>query len=79
MAVIRVWTAIQCGVHSKEFIFKALKDHRQGVETAHDVYCSECGTLTMARTINKAEGGEPNIYLAGVGQTVFGMLMGIDI
>ena len=66
MIVDRVWTAIARGVHTKEFIFKALVENRQGVETDHDVYCSECGTLTVARSHNKREGWQPDIYKAGV-------------
>ncbi|KAG5635568.1 hypothetical protein H0H81_010772 [Sphagnurus paluster] len=60
-----VWTALQRGVHSSDFMFKALKESRQGEEGAHDVYCSECGLLTIAQSNNKSEGGAKNIWLAG--------------
>jgi len=60
-----VWTALQRSVHSKEFIFKALKEKKTGTELSHDIYCSECGKLTTARSINNTEGRAPNIYLAG--------------
>jgi hypothetical protein len=62
----RVWTALRRGVHSKEFIFKALMDGRQGEETSHDAYCSECGLLTFARSLKGLEGGAPHITLATV-------------
>jgi len=67
--VDRVWTAIARGVHTKEFIFKALVEGRQGVEPDHDIYCSECGTLTVARSFYSREGGQPDIYKAGVSST----------
>jgi len=35
-----VWTALRRGVHTREFMFNALKNGRQGAETMHDVYCS---------------------------------------
>ncbi|KIM21093.1 hypothetical protein M408DRAFT_29813 [Serendipita vermifera MAFF 305830] len=60
-----VWTALRRGVHSREFMFKALKESRQGMENSHDVYCSECGLLTACRSTNNAEGGKENIHLAG--------------
>ena len=41
----------------REFMFSALKMGRQGAETMHDVYCSECGLLTPVRSRNNAEGG----------------------
>ena len=64
----RVWTALWRGVHSRDFMFKALKESRQGRENTHDVYCSECGVLTDRRSRNNAEGGAPNIFVAGVSQ-----------
>lgn len=66
----RVWTALQRGVHSSEFMFKALQESRQGIETAHDIYCSECGTLTIAGSRNNAEGVAANVFLAGVRQAL---------
>jgi len=42
-------------------MFKALQDGRQGVETEHDVYCSECGTLTAARREDDSEGSAPHV------------------
>ena len=65
----RVWTALHRGVHSREFMFKALKESRQGMEPSHDVYCSECGMLTQCRSRNNAEGGAADIFLAGVSLT----------
>lgn len=65
----RVWTALHRGVHSRDFMFKALKDSRQGMEIAHDVYCSECGTLTAARLTHNSEGGADDIFLAGESPT----------
>ena len=62
----RVWTALQRGVHSSDFMFKALKESRQGMENMHDVYCSECGMLTACRSRDNAEGGAADIYLASV-------------
>jgi hypothetical protein len=62
----RVWTALHRGVHSTDFMFMALKNGRQGNETEHDVYCSECGTLTAARCPDDSEGPQANIQLAGV-------------
>ncbi|KDN34050.1 hypothetical protein RSAG8_12857, partial [Rhizoctonia solani AG-8 WAC10335] len=59
-----VWTAIMRNVHSSDFIFNALAKSRQGRETDHDVYCSECGTLTIKRKKDTSEGGAPDIYLA---------------
>ncbi|KAF5379637.1 hypothetical protein D9757_009188 [Collybiopsis confluens] len=59
-----VWTALARGVHSREFMFKALIEGRQGVETSHDAYCSECGLLA-ARTGDNREGGKPDIFQAG--------------
>lgn len=57
MISCRVWTALRRGVHTREFMFNALKLGRQGAETMHDVYCSECGLLTPVRSRNNAEGG----------------------
>ncbi|CAE6434344.1 unnamed protein product [Rhizoctonia solani] len=59
-----VWTALMRNVHSSDFIFNALAKSRQGMETEHDVYCSECGTLTVKRQKDAMEGGAPDIYLA---------------
>ncbi|KAI9567863.1 hypothetical protein HD554DRAFT_2172917 [Boletus coccyginus] len=61
-----IWTALRRGVHSREFMFNALKHGRQGGETMHDVYCSECGLLTPVRSRDNAEGGAeaPTIDLA---------------
>ncbi|KAF5374594.1 hypothetical protein D9757_010192 [Collybiopsis confluens] len=59
------WTALYREVHSREFMFKALSESRQGMEVKHDVYCSECGILTMSRSRSDIEGGAPNIYEAG--------------
>ena len=69
--LLRVWTALHRGVHSAEFMFKALKDGRQGQENKHDVYCSECGLLTMARTGDQSEGPAANIFRAGVSHLPF--------
>ncbi|KAI9456319.1 hypothetical protein HD554DRAFT_210793 [Boletus coccyginus] len=52
-----VWTALRRGVHTRNFMFNSLKAGRQGAETMHDVYCSECGLLTTVRSRNNAEGG----------------------
>ncbi|KAF8230009.1 hypothetical protein L208DRAFT_1401213 [Tricholoma matsutake] len=60
-----VWTALNRGVHSADFIFVALQNQRQGKETMHDAYCSACGVM-ISRSRNNAEGGEPDIFLAGV-------------
>ncbi|PVF92700.1 hypothetical protein CPB86DRAFT_829832 [Serendipita vermifera] len=60
-----VWTAIYRGVHSRSFMFKAIKESRQGIESSHDVYCSECGLLTTCRSENGAEGGAADIFRAG--------------
>ena len=38
---------------------------RQGVEVRHDVYCSECGLLALSAGDDR-EGGQPDIYKAGV-------------
>ncbi|KAL0952168.1 hypothetical protein HGRIS_008781 [Hohenbuehelia grisea] len=62
---IRVWTALRRKVHTSDFMFEALKDRRMPKENMHDVYCSECGTLTQCRSRNNAEGGAPNILEAG--------------
>ena len=61
----RIWTALNRGVHSADFMFLALKNGRQGKESVHDVYCSACGVM-VARSRNNAEGGQPDIFLAGV-------------
>ncbi|KIP05954.1 hypothetical protein PHLGIDRAFT_479671 [Phlebiopsis gigantea 11061_1 CR5-6] len=60
-----VWTALRRGVHTADFMFEALKDRRMPKENMHDVYCSQCGTLTMGRSRNNAEGGAPHISEAG--------------
>ncbi|ELU42430.1 hypothetical protein AG1IA_03541 [Rhizoctonia solani AG-1 IA] len=70
---IRVWTAITRNVHSSDFIFNALVKSRQGMETEHDVYCSECGTLTIKRQKDTNEGGAPDIYLARVSPLRFNL------
>lgn len=57
MTLVRVWTALRRGVHTRNFMFNSLKAGRQGAETMHDVYCSECGLLTTVRSRNNAEGG----------------------
>jgi len=61
-----VWTALRRGVHTRQFMFNALRNGRQGAETMHDVYCSECGLLTPVRSRNNVEGGAeaPTIELA---------------
>ncbi|KAF5375994.1 hypothetical protein D9757_008850 [Collybiopsis confluens] len=59
-----VWTALSREVHSREFMFKALVEHRQGVEVKHDVYCSQCGLLTLSAGDDR-EGGKSDIYQAG--------------
>ncbi|KIK60081.1 hypothetical protein GYMLUDRAFT_244855 [Collybiopsis luxurians FD-317 M1] len=59
------WTALQREVHSREFMFKALVESRQGMEVKHDVYCSECGLLTTSRSNDNSEGGAADIYQAG--------------
>ena len=68
MILIRVWTALKRGVHTREFMFNALKAGRQGAETMHDVYCSECGLITPVRSRDNAEGGAeaPTIQQAKV-------------
>lgn len=62
----RVWTALRRGVHTSDFMFEALKDRRMPKENMHDVYCSQCGTLTQCRSRNKAEGGAADIKDAPV-------------
>ena len=64
----RVWTALRRGVHTREFMFNSLKNGRQGAETMHDVYCSECGLITPVRSRDNAEGGAeaPTIHQAKV-------------
>jgi hypothetical protein len=74
----RVWTAIYRGVHSSDFMFQALKDSRQPQENMHDVYCSGCGRLTACRSRNNAEGGAPDIFLAGVRLALFKILLLFD-
>jgi len=59
-----IWTALNRGVHSADFMFLAFKNGHQGKETVHDVYCSACGAM-IARSRNNAEGGQPDIFLAG--------------
>ena len=61
----RIWTALNRGVHSADFMFLAIKNGLQGKESVHDVYCSACGVM-VARSRNNAEGGQPDIFLAGV-------------
>ncbi|TCD65329.1 hypothetical protein EIP91_002815 [Steccherinum ochraceum] len=60
-----VYTALQRSVHSKDFMFQALKNKQRPQENAHDVYCSGCGALTHCRTGNNREGVAANIDLAG--------------
>ena len=62
----RVYTALQRDVHTADFIFNAVKNRQFPKETMHDVYCSECGKLTQARSRNNAEGGADDIASAGV-------------
>jgi len=59
-----VWTALNRGVHSADFMFHAFKNGQQGKQSVHDVYCSACGVM-IARSRNNAEGGQPDIFLAG--------------
>lgn len=47
-------------------MFNALKNRQFPNENMHDVYCSECGKLTKARSRNNAEGGAETIQAAGV-------------
>ena len=61
----RIWTALNRGVHTADFMFLAFKNGNQGKDSVHDVYCSACGVM-IARSRNNAEGGQPDIYLAGV-------------
>ena len=61
----RIWTALNRGVHSADFMFLAFKNGHQGKESVHDVYCSACGEM-ISRSRNNAEGGQPDIFLAGV-------------
>ena len=67
LAYHRIWTALNRGVHSADFMFLAFKNGHQGKESVHDVYCSACGVM-VARSRNNAEGGQPDIFLAGVSQ-----------
>ncbi|VDC07512.1 unnamed protein product [Peniophora sp. CBMAI 1063] len=60
-----VWTALNRSAHSSDFIFNALAEGRQGRETQHDVYCSQCGMLTSSRSRNNREGGATDIQHAG--------------
>ncbi len=62
---------MQRKVHTTDFIFSAMKQRRQGDQTAHDVYCSGCGTLTHLRANVNATGVAPNIWAAGVRVTWF--------
>ena len=70
----RVWTALNRGVHSTDFMFLAFKNGRQGKESVHDVYCSACGEM-IARSRNNVEGGQPDIFLAGVSQCKCSLLI----
>ncbi|KAJ3480626.1 hypothetical protein NLI96_g8215 [Meripilus lineatus] len=59
-----VYTALQRTVHSPDFMFNALRDGTIPKGKKHDVYCSNCGTLTHIRTANKIEGEFPGFNQA---------------
>ncbi|RPD75445.1 hypothetical protein L226DRAFT_44635 [Lentinus tigrinus ALCF2SS1-7] len=61
-----VYTALERGVHSPEFIFESLKAGRTPKGLHHDVYCSGCGHLTHARDPSGNEGGALHIAHATV-------------
>ena len=54
----RVYTALEKGFHTPEFIYDALKDRRSPKERKHDVYCSGCGHLT---TMRRRQGTPPEV------------------
>ena len=62
----RVYTALQRGIHSKEWIVKALREGKISQKNAHDVYCSRCGHLTLFRDPTGDEGGVNHIVDAAV-------------
>jgi hypothetical protein len=45
----RVYTALEKGFHTPEFVYAALRDRRFPKESKHDIYCSRCGELTSLR------------------------------
>ena len=62
----RVYTALERGVHSPEFIFESLQAGRTPEGVHHDVYCSGCGHLTHVRDSSGNEGGALHISHATV-------------
>ena len=62
----RVYTALERGVHSPEFIFESLRAGHTPKGVHHDVYCSGCGYLTHVRDSSGNEGGALHISHATV-------------
>ncbi|KAI0750530.1 hypothetical protein C8Q74DRAFT_373981 [Fomes fomentarius] len=56
-----VWTALNRGIHSKEWLVQSLKEGKLSKKNAHDVYCSRCGHLTAFRDPSGDEGGMHHI------------------
>jgi hypothetical protein len=53
-----VYTALEKGFHTPEFIYNALMDRRSPKENRHDIYCSGCGHLT---TLRRRKGTPPEV------------------
>ena len=62
----RVYTALERGIHSPEWIVKSLKAGRNSKKGPHDVYCSRCGHLTAFQDLSGEEGGMSDIAHATV-------------
>ena len=62
----RVYTALNRGVHSKEWIVQAIREGTISRKGAHDVYCSQCGHLTLFRDHSGDEGLARHIHHAPV-------------
>ncbi|KAI0773019.1 hypothetical protein BD413DRAFT_310260 [Trametes elegans] len=59
-----IYTAVERGIHSPEFIVESLKLRHGPNKFAHDVYCSRCGALTAFTDHTGEEGNAPHIDLA---------------
>ncbi|RDX40296.1 hypothetical protein OH76DRAFT_1490409 [Lentinus brumalis] len=52
-----LYTALERGIHSREWIFASSKSGRNSNKGAHDVCCSRCGHLTADQDLSRERAG----------------------
>lgn len=53
----RLYTALERGIHSREWIFASSKSGRNSNKGAHDVCCSRCGHFRADQDLSREKGG----------------------